>query len=149
MKEGQSAEETAVFLTGDARGRWILRALVLRISWSELLTLLPSFRVFQNQFKKPDPGKVPSVHKILLTLPPTTTQGDVWMVAGMRVSAFSNKSSYTNVNVNRHRIKGDPRTVLLSVWLLKTCKWCRSSRLDIYNWPPVCISWDTKKWASG
>ena len=20
------------------------------------------------------------------------------------------------------------------------------SRLDIYNWPPVCISWGTKKW---
>ena len=26
MKEGPSAEETAVFLTGDARGHWILRA---------------------------------------------------------------------------------------------------------------------------
>ena len=23
------------------------------------------------------------------------------------------------------------------------------SRLDIYNWPPVCISWDMKKRASG
>ena len=23
------------------------------------------------------------------------------------------------------------------------------SRLDIYNWPPVYISLDTKKWASG
>ena len=23
------------------------------------------------------------------------------------------------------------------------------SRLDIYNWPPVCISWRMKKWASG
>ena len=23
------------------------------------------------------------------------------------------------------------------------------SRLDIYNWPPVCISWGMKKWASG
>ena len=22
-------------------------------------------------------------------------------------------------------------------------------RLDIYNWPPVCISWGMKKWASG
>lgn len=26
MKEGQSTEETTVFLTGGARGRWILRA---------------------------------------------------------------------------------------------------------------------------
>ena len=23
------------------------------------------------------------------------------------------------------------------------------SKLDIFNWPPVCISWGTKKWASG
>ena len=23
------------------------------------------------------------------------------------------------------------------------------SRLDIYNWRPVCISWGRKKWASG
>ena len=23
------------------------------------------------------------------------------------------------------------------------------SRLDIYNWPPVCVSWCRRKWASG
>lgn len=58
------------------------------------LTLLPSFRVFQNQFKEPDPGKGAIWSQDSPN--PSTHHYPEWRLNGGRneVSAFSNKSSY-------------------------------------------------------